>query len=131
MELRKTFTKDDLKTGMLVELRDGEKYMVFKDAPSLNTAGTDCLVNINRDDWFYLSNFTDSIHLVNSNHSSDWDIVRVFQAKHPYAFTGVGSEYQLIWERVEKSPQQLKIEELEQTINKAKQQIEELKEENK
>lgn len=107
MEMRETFKKSDLKTGMIVEMRDGSKFTVM-----LNTVvNKDLLVSVEKDhDWESLNNFTDE--LINTNcFDNRCDIVKVYKPSHCYSFVASNklnanycvNDSMLIWERKERT----------------------------
>lgn len=122
-----TFTKDDLKTGHLVVLRDGEEYVVFKGVASAYSCN-DTIVNLNNHCWDFLEGYNDN--LLNNHNFSELDIMEVYLQSHPIGFV---REYekdkrQLLWKREEKSEKDLQIEKLQVTITQAQEQIDKLKE---
>ena len=123
-----TFTKDDLKTGHLVVLRNGDEYVVFKDSVSKYTTQSSVMINLDSMfDWTALENYD---YTLKASKSSVLDIMEVYLQSHPYSFV---REYdkdnrQLLWEREEKSEKDLQIEELQVTITQAQEQINKLKE---
>ena len=84
-------TKKDLKTGMRVTTRNGNKYLIF-----LNTNDGDYMANYNRETYVALHNVDDNL---SSSCSSDFDIIEV------YAFTNGGglldpdNYWEKIWNR--------------------------------
>ena len=116
-----TFTKADLKTGMIVTLRDGDEYFVFVDAVS-NWLGRSegnhhIILHTTKKIWNKLEYYTDDLlHGVEFN-DKDFDIMKVELPSHPYAF--VDAEYErnkriLLWERKEEEPaMEITMEELE------------------
>lgn len=64
----KEITKSDLKTGMVVECRNGDKYMVLLDTPT-----SDILVC--GDGWVRLQHYEDDLHVVGIE---KFDIVAVY-----------------------------------------------------
>ena len=102
--------KSDLRTGMIVELRDGKEYVVFIDVcttqyisdhyinennyNSLIVNGDNCL-------WQSLKDYKED--LCNDN-SKSYDIMKIYVPEHPYAFMKISYEKEnrkLIWERKE------------------------------
>ena len=107
----------DLKTGMIVELRNGARYLVLKNFGCQYSHIGDCMVSINHPySWFRIKDYSDNL-TYNFDDSRDgrYDIVKVFRVKHPYnivAHEGFMEEYdiknpnksddnelQLFWER--------------------------------
>ena len=101
-----TFTRDDLKFGDVVKLRNGKFYMVFEAG-----FGTKILTGGPGSDWFYLSNFRDDLTWHGSPGSDtthDLDIVAVYGLVHGtqnYSSCGDLSPENraLLWERKEDS----------------------------
>lgn len=105
--------KSDLKTGMVVEVRNGEKYLVM-----LNP---DC---VDRDlisfsgGFMELSTYDDN--LTDSSGDDDWDIVKVYRigANICWILSNKDSAMQgaeLIWERTEE-PVEMTIAEIEKRL---------------
>lgn len=95
-EMNKEFTKGDLKTGMIVETREGVKYVVLRNACTFG----DLIVNGKDLYWNELSNYNDE--LIEHNDYNELDIVKVYKPKHPYAIhTFEEDKLELIWEREE------------------------------
>lgn len=98
-------TKADLRTGMIVTLRNGEEYMVYRNYVTTWTNkyqyGFDCIVNITGEGgWQDLSNdFTDGL---TSKSNCKWDIIKVEEAPHPFAFISPDyerDERRVLWQR--------------------------------
>ena len=85
-------TKSELKTGMVVKRRNGDKYMVLLDTPHGN-------IFIRRNGWCSMEEFEDDLHAVGSE---KFDIVAVYrpderlQMTHEYCDT-----QKCIWRRSE------------------------------
>lgn len=95
-EMNKEFTKSDLKTGMIVETREGIKYVVLLNACMFG----DLIVNGNDLCWNGLSNYNDE--LIEHHGYNELDIVKVYKPKHPYTIhTFEEDALELIWEREE------------------------------
>lgn len=112
------FSKKDLRNGMKVVQRNGD-VMIFID---------DCLYE--RNQYERIDNYQDNL-LFDRYDETDYDIVKVFESE---ARTGSFlsfelKQHKLIWERVEKTEAQLKLEGLQKIIEDAQQKIEQLKEE--
>jgi hypothetical protein len=106
--MRETFKKSDLKTGMIVEMRDGSKFTVMLDTVAIDK---DVLIGVENDyDWERLSNYTDDLINTNCSHG-DCDIVKVYQPSHCYSFVASNklnanyrvNDNELIWERKERT----------------------------
>ena len=98
-------TKADLRTGMIVTLRNGGEYMVYRNYVTTWTNkyrfGVDCIVNTMREgSWQDLSNdFTDDL---TSKIDCKWDIIKVEEAPHPFAFISPDyerNERMVLWKR--------------------------------
>ena len=71
--------KSDLKTGMIVTLRNGEKYMVFLNASrSVHMSPEDVLVSVDGRYWFDLNGVNENL---SDNKNSHYDIMKVEQVK--------------------------------------------------
>lgn len=111
-----SFTKDDLKTGMAIELRDGTLYTVLRDVCETlwNNESNDLLIN--NDGWDELNEWTDN--LLYAHDDSSVDIVKVYRPNHPYGIINLLYEddknetRKLIWERQE--PIEMTMKELEE-----------------
>lgn len=99
-------TKSELKTGHIVTLRNGEKYMVFRNCAPKN----DTIVEINgKLSWLPLEKYKEdltfnrAITTCDEKTAKGWDIVKVEQCSHPYAF--IDKKYgtkETIWSCTEK-----------------------------
>lgn len=71
--------KSDLRTGMIVELRNGKRYVVL-----LHTGLGDEQENIlrNKMGWEPLSKYDEDMYHKGSLSTSGWDIVRIWEANH-------------------------------------------------
>jgi len=106
--MKTDFKKSDLKSGMTVETRGGEKYLVITGVSSVGRPAIDCLVS--KDvmySWNNLVNYNDDLISL-SCMGVVADIVKVFDCSHPFVF--VQSSYKstdyfgcgrLLWERKE------------------------------
>lgn len=113
----KEFTKDMLTTGMRVMHRNGKVGIVLKDIDTIvYQDGFNCLNDYN----------TTLLHFINRQ-SEKWDIIKVYDGFTQHSFVlnheALGN---IIWERVEETPQQAQIRELQDTIKKAQAQLDEL-----
>jgi len=112
--------KSDLKTGMIVTIRDGSEYVVLLDAVSDYTKGA-CDVMLNSDEhrWNRLENYEEDLTykngLMDCNDGDDFDIIKVELSPHPYTFADLNyerSERKLLWKR-EKPVKEMTMAELE------------------
>lgn len=125
------FTKKDLKTGYIVVcdacyMEKPEICMVL-----LGTANGDIVTG---DTWFPLDSCSDLQLFGEIEDGNDIYFTKVLRPKSNMdynlsKFNADDKSYELVWERKVESEQQKKIRELEETINKAQAQIEELKKE--
>ena len=114
--------KSDLKTGMIIETRDGNEYVVF-----INTCQpgfcSDCyrdengdialIVNQENYLWTSLNNYDEG--LCKNDNNKYGDIVKIYIPSHPYAFMDITyekSDRKLIWER-EPQIKEMTMEDLE------------------
>lgn len=92
----KQFTKNDLKPGMLVKVRDGSFFQVFEVKNGL------CFAN--EDEYSALKFFTDDLHCsgILTPHE-EWDVMEVWDlAEYPSKAFGLSTEGRyLLWEREE------------------------------
>lgn len=96
----KMFTKDDLKTGMVVELRDGFVGMVV----GIRIVGK--TKNI------FISNLDENL---SNNLIKDIDVMKVYEEPQDllcFLDLEITNQYNIIWEREEKSQVQIEIEQL-------------------
>lgn len=106
----------DLKTGMIVEVRSGARYLVLRDFGCQYPHIDDCMVSINHSySWFLIKDYSNNLTYKFDDRGGRYDIVKVFRVKHPYnivAHEGFMEEYdiknpsksddnelQLVWER--------------------------------
>ncbi len=109
MEMRETFKKSDLKTGMIVEMRNGSKFTVMLDTVMTYGDAKDIFVSMEEDyDWTCFERYTGDL----KNRSyREFDIVKVYQPSHCNSFVAssrLNADYRvnddmLIWERKEKT----------------------------
>lgn len=103
--------KIDLKNGMIVENRDGDKFIVIKNFTELTKIPTDCrdvLLNINFGEYDTLDEYEEDL---TNGSFKDLDIVKAYYLEHPGCEK---DELILLWERKEN----LKI--IEEQINEIK-----------
>ena len=114
MEMRETFKKSDLKTGMIVECRNGNKYTVMLNTVMTIYSSKDIIVNVEYNyGWNDLNDYTDDLRCCSHNDDSfkEYDIIKVYQPSHCYSFVAssrLNEDYRvndnmLIWERKEKT----------------------------
>lgn len=111
------FTKDDLKTGMVVELRNGRRYLVLRGELPISSYGIQNLAFINGDG-FTCDIYLNSLKGINI----DYDIVKVYQANvRGIHFIFDDENLTLLWERDDK------VDEIHKTIDTLTKQLKEAK----
>jgi hypothetical protein len=96
--------KSDLKTGMQVEIRNGDKLLVFIGVyTEFTKENENFIVNKNqKHSWEVLENYDDYLLKIDRE-TSDWDIMKIYSCSHPYCFTrfddDVYNNGTLIWSR--------------------------------
>lgn len=114
--------KSDLKTGMIVETRNGQEYVVFIDICKpqyiLENYSKECssvLVNSKNRMWLNFDNYNEDMCFDENDES--FDIMKVYIPNHPYAFMDIPHEdtlRKLIWNREHIEPEkEMTIKELE------------------
>lgn len=109
--------KSELKTGMIVETREGKEYVVFIDVcktryVSENYNGNDSVL-VNNNIWLSLDDYEDN--MLHSGKNNSFDIIKVYIPNHPYSFIDTSyekSQRNLIWKRIEEA-KEMTMEELE------------------
>jgi len=125
-------TKSDLRTGMVVTLRNGNKYTVYlnchnhnNDHSSSDRLFRDVLVNSSYghldDPWLSLCNYNEDLtrKLRTVGDHLDFDIVKVQTMLHPQHLNTVPEKvatYETIWERKEPNPKQMTVAEIEKEL---------------
>lgn len=107
------FTKSDLKTGMIIETRKGDKLLVLLDCSygyKKMSLSSDIIVDGHTEKWNRLGDYDDSLK---SYTDSKLDIMKVYQVNHPYS-VHTFDDLILIWERQE--PQEMTVEEIEKEL---------------
>ena len=90
--MKKDFTKDDLKTGMVVVLRNGDKYQVM-----LNTGAKDALISENGNYLYLSDDYKDNL-IFNNLH--EFDIMAVKEVCSTYQLASkYWDKMEVIWER--------------------------------
>lgn len=92
--------KDDLKTGMLVQLGNDDEMLVLRDTPKGD-------VFVDNEGWLEFSDYNDELY--HESGEDEWDIVAVFTPRSRSAMTldDLGEDYDLIWEREERAVPEL------------------------
>lgn len=107
----KDFTLADLKPFMMVELRDGRLAMVVETTKGLNLNLLSYLDYGIASIESYSADLTKKEILINGK--SRYDIMKVYGFSRYHCDIFLTESRELIWERKEKSPTQIKLEELE------------------
>lgn len=129
---KKQFTKDNLRTGHLVQLRNGKDYVVYLDADHSYETRTknyeNVLVSLDGQDWINLDDYEEDTFDILTTSEDGYDIVKIFRLYHPKGFNSNfrHDAKELLWERKEKSENQLKIEEIKESIKQLENQVKEL-----
>ena len=114
----KEMTKNDLKDGMVVEYRNGDKRLVLLWVKTV-LAG-----QVEANDFYYTKE--NLLHGMDSK----WDIVKIYKTKGSTFTTFFKNEFlELIWTRAEKSDAEIKLEQMENQIREIEQSCKELKKE--
>ena len=102
----KQFTKADLKTGMVVEIRGGGRYLVIGNRM------------VNEDDHLLLGDYRED--LTDGDDMTDFDIVKVYEINSDYLYdiedVLLHSSLNLIWERKEEVVKEMSVEEIEKEL---------------
>jgi len=104
------FEKSDLKTGMIVELENGDKYLIVLNCLSTQQTSKDILINTNG--WLLLKNYKQNLKdykrnptfLENEYTDKSFNIIKVFKSKWNGSIMSF-SNLELIWERKEEIPE--------------------------
>lgn len=116
--------KSDLKTGMIVTIRDGCEYVVFLNSVSVYTTQKPCDILLspngeisrwNRLDYYNEDLTYDRENMDFEDEAAEFDIMKIELAPHPYAFVSGNhkkDERKLLWER-EKPVKEVTMAELE------------------
>lgn len=117
MEMRETFKKSDLKTGMIVEFRNGNRYTVMLNTVNTADKAVDVLISAeNSLSWMPLHDYNDDLRCHfeddrgNIQEDDDYDIVKVYEPRHCYSFVAskkfngyyCADDNMLIWKRKER-----------------------------
>lgn len=89
-------TKDDLKTGMVVETRDGNKYMVIRGEFNTTNYGEQSLMFIRPDGFNHNDVYADD--LIHTKYK-DFDVVKIYAPPMRGFKDTLNDERNLIWER--------------------------------
>jgi hypothetical protein len=100
--------KSDLRTGMIVTLRNGKEYVFFRNFVttteySMNTSADGVFVYGQKRMWMLGCDYNNNLLMKEREHSQ-FDVMKVEMCNHPYCF--MDPEYgkdnrKLIWERQE------------------------------
>ena len=103
----------DLKTGMIVTLRNGDEYVVFRDFSDLYTEATSIICN--GKSWTNLCYYSDGMKCSSGCLGNMHDIVKVEIPYHPYSFFDLTREKhrrKLVWK--EESVKEVTMAEIEE-----------------
>lgn len=100
--------KSDLRTGMIVTLRNGNEYVFFKNFIttsdySMRTSADGVFVYGQKKMWMMVSDYNNEL-LMKERGSSQFDVMKVEMVGHPYSFMDPTYEKnyrKLVWERQE------------------------------
>lgn len=118
--------KSDLKTGSLVQTKNGQWWFVAKDI--INEIDKNIIVNTTdkRRCFVYLSSYEEDLY---NKNNEDYDIVKIAKCGYCFDFFCCGNanvknliDFEIIWEREEKLKKEI---ELENLINKLQRQLKE------
>ena len=122
-------TKSELKTGYIVEIGSGNKFMVFKD-----TFDKDDKLITGNCGFIFLYNYSEDLIFLTSDHS--WDVIKIYESSNIQTAFGTIStgkyseELSLIWDRKNENEKEKKlnklIKDLEGQLNNAKQLLKEI-----
>ena len=124
------FTKKDLKSGMWVELRNGDRYMVIEDCDTM-FYGKQRFCLITNDGYLTSDEYTDCLTCSDSE-QNEFDICAVYSTSGDVinGNTYTGEDMNVIWEReTEEAKQikemQVKLEEMKKAYNELEKNISE------
>lgn len=89
MNKSKEFTKKDLKTGMQVTLRNGERLTVMLETPAGNF-----LASLIGKQYTLLSNYRENL---TNSFDIQFDIIRVYKSENAYDYLGIFPPHNEIW----------------------------------
>jgi hypothetical protein len=96
-------TKSELKTGMVVTLRNGEEYLVLKDIQT-NCACGDVIISLDAESWDDLASYKEDL-TYEDDFESHWDIMKVSLLGHPKTIKDLkymSENNHVLWQRNEK-----------------------------
>lgn len=110
--------KSELKTGMIVTLRNGNEYVFMKDFIvdddyTMGSCNEGIIVNGHKPSWSKMNHYDHNLKAITISDRS-LDIMKVEIPNHPYAFTNIpyNRKYRkLVWER--KEVKQMTVAEIE------------------
>ena len=109
------FTKADLKTGMRVELRNGQVYIILKDFDTVTYGHQD--IFLARNSTFMIgSDYSDDLTRSKIN-KSQYDIISVFDSLSDSWLLDINKKGKLLWQRPE--PITYTVEEAEAALTEA------------
>ena len=113
----KEMKKKDLKSGMWVELRNGNRYMVIKDCDTM-LHGKQCFCLVRNDGYLISDEYTDCLTCSDSEYN-EFDICAVYSTSGDVVNgnTYTGEDMSVIWERSDSQDKiRAKISELQRVI---------------
>ena len=95
-------TKSELKTGMIVIMKNKDVCIVFKDV-KMEWAEGDVIVKLDGTEWETFNNYNEDL-THNEKCCRDWDIMKVYKQRYALGLRGEPDycEQHLLWERKEK-----------------------------
>lgn len=127
--MKNEFTKADLKTGHIATTTDGTEYVVLLNFSHTFSNDQDVMLGI-ENNWLSLSSYDNN--LIENDGNSEYDIVKVEEISHIYSVFNFEHEKEarkVLFERIEKSPAQIKLEELESKQREIADEIKKVREE--
>ena len=90
-------TKNDLRTGMVVELRNGQRYLVLVGEFTMSAYGKQSIVLISNNEQWNGSVFTDDLRPVGG--CKRFDVIKVFNGNVDNLQSTIGTTAEPIWTR--------------------------------
>lgn len=120
------FTKDDLKTGMTVKLRNGIKLLVLVGDFKTEIYGKQNIMFMLRNSFFIGSDYDEELKF---NKCNDYDIIEVYNPILKGFYSMLSDTYNLIWKRKEKTENEIKIENALEDVRIAQERLDKAKKE--
>lgn len=107
--------KSDLKTGMVVEVKNGEKYLVMLNAENKSMS----LINFNGG-FMSLDDYDESLNCVNGDDVDEWSVIKVYSLEKNISVifsctNRVIKNAKVLWERREE-PVEMTVAEIEKKL---------------